>query len=147
MNSREVLQYLLRIKSHTVGVYPADRVPLLWAKPCAFVLNTQNYNQHGAHWVAIYVDKYGTGTYFDSLGKPPQIPEHLRRMQKNCKKFRWNNKRLQSDYSNVCGHYCIMFLYYMSTGSGLTSFLKIFSQNLQKNDTLARNFVEEVCKV
>lgn len=125
-------------------MYPADRIPHVWGKPCAFVFNTQKHNQCGAHWVAMYVDKKGVGWYFDSLGKAPHIPDYLRRIQRNCKLFRWNSVRLQSDYSNACGHYCIMFLLYMSSGVGNTQFMQNFSQNLVKNDVLAKQFVKKL---
>lgn len=145
MNTREILQCLQHIKFHTVGVYPADRIPHVWGNPSAFVFNTQKHNQHGAHWVAMYVDKNGVGWYFDSLGKAPHIPDHLRRIQRNCRLFSWNNIRLQSEYSNVCGHYCIMFLHYMCSGMGVAQFLSNFSQNLAKNDAIAKKFVEKLC--
>lgn len=92
------------------------------------------------HWVAIYVSESGDGWYFDSFGMPPHIPDHVNRIQRNCKRIRWNNVRLQSSYSNACGKYCIMFLYYMMTGLGMQRFLENFSSNLNKNDEIAEKF-------
>ena len=55
--------------------------------------------------------------------------------------MRWNTARLQSDSSKVCGHYCIMFLYYMSIGIGLKKFLEIFSDDYERNDQIVEEFV------
>jgi len=93
------------------------------------------------HWVAIHVDSHGTGHYFDSYGIPPFIPDHIKSLRKNCKRFRWNSKQLQSETSDVCGQFCLMFLHYMTNGLGFNAFLSNFSDDLSKNDSLARSFV------
>lgn len=144
MNSLEILRNLATIRSHTVGVFPADRIPRVWMKPTVFVFNTDNHNKPGLHWVCAYVDKTGVGWYFDSYGLPPIRPEFITRLRKNCKHFRWNTMCLQSESSDVCGQFCIMFLHHMSSGLSMKKFLKKFSADTQKNDTIARNFVK--CK-
>ena len=124
-------------------MYSADQIPLVWGKPAAFVLNTEAHNKPGEHWVAIYVSRGGDGYYFDSFGTPPHVQSHLIRIRRNCRKLRWYTQRLQSRFSNVCGEYCIMFLYYMATGMGIKRFWNNFSNNLEKNDEVARRFVEK----
>lgn len=131
---------LSRIRGHTVGVFAADRIPRIWSKPAAFVFNTERHNKSGSHWVAIYVSKEGRGWYFDSFGRPPMIPEYRDRIARNCHAFTWNKQSLQSDFSNVCGQYCIMFLHYMSTGMGIKRFLENFSHNARSNDEIARRY-------
>lgn len=110
-------------------------------KPTAFVFNTDNHKKCGTHWVAAYVNESSRGWYFDSFGLPPIIPHHIKRIRKNCKNFRWNSIQLQSENSDVCGHFCIMFLYYMSANLGIGKFLQNFSDDLKANDAIARNFV------
>lgn len=110
-------------------------------KPTAMVINTDNHKKSGAHWLAIYVDKSNNGFYFDSFGFAPFIPEHIQRLRKNCKRYRWNEKQLQSISSDVCGQFCLMFLKYMSEGMGYNAFLRNFSDDLKKNDEIARKFV------
>ena len=73
-------------------------------------------DRHCMHWVAFYVDKLSNSLCFDSFGLPPIIPDHINRWRKNCKIFRWNAIELRNVRPNVCGQYCIMFLYYMSLG-------------------------------
>ena len=88
------------------------------------------------YWVAFYIDKFSNGLYFDNFGLPPIIPDHINRLRKNCKTFRWNAIQLQNDGSDVCGQYCIMFLYYMSHGLGFNKFLDNFSEKFEKNDNV-----------
>ena len=135
-NGIQILKILSPIQTHTVGVFPADQIPRLWTKPTAFIINTDDHTKPGMHWVAFYVDKFSNGLYTDSFGLPPIISDHINRLRKNSKTFRWNAIQLQNDGSDVCGKYCIMFLYYMSHGLGFKKFLDNFSENLEKNDNV-----------
>ena len=128
-------------------MYPADRIPGIWGKPAAFVFNTQKHNKRGLHWVAVYVSKNGNTYYFDSLGKPPDTVDHINSIQRNCKTLRSNRFQLQSNYSVVYGHFCIMFLFYMACGLGFHRFFENFSDDLVKNDSIARNFVRRICNM
>ena len=141
MNSLEILKNLSQIHAHTVGVFPADQIPRVWTKPTAFVFNTDDHTRPGMHWVAVYVNSSNIGYYFDSYGMPPFVPEHINRLRKNCKHFRWNVKQLQSETSDVCGQYCIMFLQNMSNGISMRVFLDNFSADTNKNDAIARNYI------
>ena len=144
MDSLQILKIISRFQAHTIGVYPADQIPWVWTKLTAFVINIDDHTRSGMHWVAIYVDKFGNGFYFDSFGLPPLIRAYINRLRKNCKSFRWNVCQLQSDSSDVCDQYCIMFLYFMSKKIGFKKFLAKFSTNLAKNDDILRRFVH--CK-
>ncbi|OXU16685.1 hypothetical protein TSAR_014386 [Trichomalopsis sarcophagae] len=79
-----------------------------------------------------------------TFGAQPYIPDHVNSIQRNYKKLRWNHIRLQSSFSNACGKYCIMFLYYMINGMGMQRFLKNFSSDLRKNDQLAEEFAAKL---
>ncbi|OXU31206.1 hypothetical protein TSAR_007780 [Trichomalopsis sarcophagae] len=46
------------MRAHTVGVYPADEIPMTWVKLCGFVFNTQShkrpskkYDPTDFHWI------------------------------------------------------------------------------------------------
>ena len=88
------------------------------------------------------MDSLGDALYFDSYGIPPFVADHIKRLRKNCKQFRWNAVRLQSDSSDVCGQYCLMFLYFMSSGVGFQEFLNHFSADFDKNDELVQRFIK-----
>ena len=130
MNTLEILEYLSDIPNHTVGVFAADEIPKKWGKPAAFVFNTDDNTKPGHHWVGVYVDKNNNkGWFFDSYGLPPIVPNHSKCSQKNCNYFKWNTKRLKCDISEVCKHYCITFLNYISKKSNIKIFLEKFSDN------------------
>ena len=137
--SLKILKILSSIQ--TRAVFPADQIPRLWTKPTTFIVNTDDHTKPGMLWVAFYVNKFSNGLYFDSLGLPPVIPDHINRLRKNCKTFRWNAIQLQNDGSDVCGQYCIMFSYYMSHSLGFKKFLDNFSENLEKNDNVVKRYV------
>ena len=67
MNSLEILKFLTQIPEHTVGAFPADKIPRLWTKPVALVFNTQGNSLPGQHWVAVYVNRNEQG--FFSIAK------------------------------------------------------------------------------
>lgn len=129
-----------------MGVFPADRIVEKWVKPCAFVFNTDVSSKPGAHWVAIHVDKNNNAWYFDSYGCGPRIREHLRVIRKNCRQIRWNTFQLQSHESSNCGHFCVMFLHFLSAGKSMSQFQSIFSKNLRDNDQISARFVKKICK-
>ena len=118
MGSLHILEIFSQCQSHTVGVFPADQIPRVWTKPTAFVVNTYDHT---------------------SVIVTPVIPDHINRLRKNYKSFRWNTVQFQSD-TDVCGQYCIMFLSYMCRGLGFEKFLDNFSKNLVKNDDIIRGF-------
>ena len=74
--------------------------------------------------------------YFDSFRVPPYIPDHINRIRRNVRKFRWNLRQLQSGTSDTCGYFCLMFLHYMSLGLRIGHFLENFSSDLRKNDQI-----------
>ncbi|XP_043476691.1 uncharacterized protein LOC122507831 [Leptopilina heterotoma] len=95
MNSLQILQCLRLINNHSVGVYPADKIPHFLTRPSAIVINTDDHTKPGTHWVAIHISKDGRGTYFDSYGLPPFVPQHLDCLRRNCAFFRWNTTQYQ----------------------------------------------------
>lgn len=144
MNSLEVLEALQHVSAQTRGVFPADRIPSRWSRPTAIVANTDDHTQPGTHWIAIYVDNNGHGTFFDSYGLPPLISRHRNRLRRNTTAYDWNTKPLQSIKSKVCGEYCIMFLDFMSRGYSLAAFCRIFSTNKVKNDNIVKRYYKKL---
>lgn len=78
------------------------------AKECA-VVNLDDFNGAGTHWVAYYKNKSDV-FYFDSFGnlRPPQ---ELLNYFGNSVNVYYNYKRYQEFGSVICGQLCIQFLY------------------------------------
>lgn len=146
MNTLQLLKGLKGVAAPSTGVYPADRIPIRWPRPFAMIANTDNHNQSGTHWIAMYLVKNGYGVYLDSFGQPPMIRHHHHRLRLNSKNFVWNKKSLQSFNSTVCGHYCLMFLHYMCRGYSLQSFCDLFADNYFANDNIVRKFQKKIMK-
>lgn len=145
MNSLELAQLLAPLPNHTVGVYPSDLIPQNWQKPIAFICNIQDSKKSGLHWIAIFVNNKSEGFYFDSYGLAPFVANISNVLRKNCKTIKFNDRQVQSDSSAVCGHFCVMFLYYMAHGIDMQAFLNLFSEkNLLANDEIAEKFVKNL---
>ena len=90
-------------------------------KQFSFVINTDNSDQPGRHWRAVYInnlDDYPSIEYFDPLveGKPEQsLIDICRKIAikmnpEKLFKFKMNMLRRQSKLSSNCGYHCIHFL-------------------------------------
>lgn len=146
MNTIEITKALRGVSAQSIGVYAADRIPKILSLPAAIVANIDTSDKRGSHWIALYIDKNAFGSYFDSYGLPPISTHHLDRIKRNCKRYQYNKKKLQSLDSRVCGEYCIMFLYHMCSGINLRGFSRIFSRDTRRNDKLAAEFYRVIVK-
>ena len=113
------------------GVYSRDNLPNK-IKKGAYVINLDEYENTGTHWVSLFVKSKYT-VYFDSFGV-----EHIR---KELNKFIGNKKikasifRIQAYNSIMCGYFCIEFINYMLKGKTLLDYTNLFSPNdFKKND-------------
>lgn len=123
------------------GVFAADMLPdppkeVYIEHGC--IANTQNRNEPGLHWCAFWYNKFSRPEYFDSYGMAPHITSFRQFLGPS---FTYNSTSLQSFTSDVCGHYCLMYLIYKSRGIPMAVFLNQFSNLREKNDNIARDFV------
>lgn len=140
MNTREIERFL---QADTIcrgvfqGVFSADTLP---RKPRLLVCNTDESSKPGLHWIAIHVDTYGRGEYFDSFGRAPE--KHFEDyMNKNCIRWTFNRKQLQSIISSFCGYYCCMFCMLSCRRVDMTNIVKMFTTDTAFNDSIAHSFV------
>lgn len=119
------------------GVFAADTLPRNVQGPAVLVVNTDPAHFEGSHWVAICINSFGRGEFFDSLGLPPIVPHHRRFMESNCSSWTSNNVRVQGVDSALCGEYCIMYLTQRARGISMEEFMWSFSDtNHVRNDEL-----------
>ena len=81
-------------------------------KKGAYVINLDEYENIGTHWIALFV-KTNEAIYFDSFGIE-HIPNEI-----GNKDIKSNIFRLQAYDSIMCGYYCIEFINYMLKGKTL----------------------------
>jgi len=126
------------------GVYAADRLPPFGAG--SLVVNTDPHDKSGNHWIAIKVNReWFTGhldvEYFDSYGLAPlpQFKEYLRGYP-----IQYNKEMLQDLDTNVCGQYCIYFLFYRSGGVSMHDIIRNLKRKGEKNDIIVKRFVDRL---
>ena len=90
MNSLQLQQAQRHIPAQSLGIFPANKIPIVLTRSCALVTNVDESHKPGSHCVAIYIDKNGHGVFFDSYGLPPSVPHHINRLRRNCVVYEWN---------------------------------------------------------
>ena len=126
------------------GVYSRNNLPNK-IKKGAYVINLDEYENTGTHWVLLFVKpKYTTESsslertvYFDSCGVE-HIPKEINKFIGN-KKMKASIFRIQAYDSIMCGYFCIEFINYMLKGKTLLDYTNLFSPNdFKKNDRVIK---------
>ena len=100
-------------------------------KDGVFIINLDEYESIGTHWIALYVNDNKV-TYLDSFGV-----EHI---SKEIKKFIGNKNiiknidTMQAYGSIMCGYFCIGFNDFMLKGKSLSEYTNLFSPNDYQNN-------------
>jgi len=100
-------------KKYYKGCFPCNGLPLPATYPCSMIANTDPMHERGRHWIALFISKPNYVYYFDSLGNKPNKCL-LMYLSKHFINVCYNLHSYQPQYSNFCGLYCAVFLYYMS---------------------------------
>ena len=126
------------------GVSSRNNLPKI--KKGAYVINLDEYENTGTHWIALFV-KTSKVIYFDSFGIehiPKEIIKFIGNEQSSSakarnKEIKANIFRIQADDSIMCGHFCLEFINYMLKGKTLLDYTNLFSPNdFKKNDQIVK---------
>lgn len=137
MNTLEVQELLMRDPlTEMVHVCAISDLEKPTQRPALYIVNTQQKNQRGKHWIALYFPEHGPVEYFDSLGRKP-IYYDL-----NLENYIANKHRYQQAGTRTCGQYCYYYLYQRCVGRSIKDILNDFDVNdLDKNEDLVLDFV------
>ena len=147
MNSnqiRNILQQGIHKKFKT-GVYACDQLHNVKSDQFAIIVNSDDSNHKGMHWLAIFKKRNCEIEFFDSFAMPisfysPRIKFFLEQFSK---RVILNTQQVQSNYSNTCGHFSIYYLLHRVRGWSLPCIVQDFSKtNLIKNDEKVYSFVK-----
>ena len=146
MNTEELHHALhqLPIMAYMLGgVLASDQLPVEVAdKPKFYVVNTDPSHLPGEHWTAFYFPKDKPAEYFDSLGKKPSHGFQAFLERNSDIGYLYGKKRLQGYKSNTCGHFCLFYATYRcELELDINTVMEKFSDNLQENDGMVRQFV------
>ena len=97
-------------------------------KKGAYVINLDEYENTGKHWVSLSVKPKYT-VYFDSFGIE-HIPKEINKFINN--DIKSNIFRIQAYDSIMCGYFCIEFINYMLKGKTLLDYTNLFSLMILK---------------
>ena len=116
------------------GVYSRNNLPNK-IKKGAYVINLDEYENTGGHWVSLFVKPKYT-VYFDSFGIE-HIPKEINKFINN--DIKSNIFRIQAYDSIMCGYFCREFINYILKGKTLLDNTNLFSPNdFKKNDQLIK---------
>ena len=122
------------------GVYSRDNLPKT-IKKGACVINLDEYENIGTHWIALFVKPKYT-VYFDSFGVE-HIPKEINKYIGN-KEIKASIFRLQAYDSIMSGYFCIAFINYMFDGKSLIDFTSLFSpHDFKKNNQIIKRIFKK----
>ena len=120
------------------GVYSRNNLSKI--KDGAFILNLDEYESIGTHWIPLYVNDNNV-TYFDSSGIE-HIPKEIKKFIGN-KNVVINIYRMQANDSIICGYFCIGFIDFMLKRKSLLQYTNLFSPNdYEKNDKVILKYFQ-----
>jgi len=125
MNTSEITNILRRHYPEFGGVYPANHIHLIKDNTIA-ILNTDEANSAGTHWVAVFVNNH-TCEFFDSLGENPENYHSYwhKFLIKKCGRYVYNDIALQNLKSDDCGKFCIFYTILRSQGIEFSSIVRL----------------------
>jgi len=149
MNTRQ-LSRILSSERQFCGVYACDELPKKISDrfPCAFIANTDDKNSPGKHWCAFFFPTRNRCEFLDSYGRAPALHSSFNHFLRNCTHIMYNSFQLQQPLSDVCGQFCVFFLYHRMHGMSYNRILLSFNPNNPPyNDNLVNDFVETTYNV
>lgn len=133
-----------RTKHPYVGTFPSDGLQAIRVEkyPSCYIINSDKSSEPGTHWLCVYVDSPRSVNFFDSYGLElsnyKEIDNFVHRIisdeGRDSSVHALSGTPLQGDLSDVCGHWCIVFVDVLSQGLTFDEFLNIFNTNSASTD-------------
>ena len=140
----KVLKSDIKTREYFIGVFARDQLPVKVKWPSCMVINTDKSNQPGSHWLAVNYDKDGNCDFFDSFGNSPSIFNLKKYFESTSISLSFNNKKIQGSFSEFCGHYCLVFLYFRCRGKSLETIENLFNNSADSNENLIKKIIKEI---
>ena len=131
LNNIKITNYL-HYEPRLNGLFSRNNLPRI--KDGAFVINLDDTDSKGKHWVSLLIDK-NTAVSFESFGIEYIALEVLNKIRD--KSVTHNIFRMQDNESIAYGFYCITFIEYILVRKTLLDYTNLFSPNdYKKNDKI-----------
>ena len=123
------------------GVYSADTIPAVTQCPAAYIVNTDDSDLPGQHWVSFYFEHpKKIAEYFDSYGLPPLRETFLQLLPA---RYKYCSATIQGLNSITCGEYCIYFLQQRSRKKSIEDIVSTFSEDAEWNDKKVLQYIKK----
>ena len=135
MNTRQINAILQRdcMTKHLYhGEFPMDQLPTL--QPGAYIINSDDHDEPGEHWFAVFNDK--CVEYFDSYGLEPLDDRLFDFLGDN---YVYNATYLQQLFSNACGFYCVYYILHRARGHCMDDIIDILKRS--DGDFIVKEFL------
>lgn len=147
MNSLELATVIAKdetVQYQFQGVYSANNLPRRLQKGQSLILNCCNSNLPGKHWLCLYQNSDDVLEMFDSFGNSPNV-YGLNEKLPYSNIYIYNRKQLQGWTSNVCGVYCLFYLYYKTRDFPVDKIVNsAFSNDYNQNDCIVVDYVKQL---
>ena len=126
------------------GSFYKDKITKIQPNSSYIINLNSEFDEHrnrntGSHWVALLMDDMKQCIYFDSYGE--REPNEIRNKLKcNQYKIGHTNKNIQSLMSNLCGFFCLSFIYFLSIS-------KFRTKNIINDASIYLDLFEDLDKV
>ena len=121
------------------GFFSRNNLPRI--KDVAYVINLDDKNSKGTHWVSLFINK-DIAIYFDSFVTEYTPQEVLNKIKD--KSITYNIFRIEDNEAIMCGFYCIAFIEYMLVGKILLDCTNLFTPNdYKKNDKIIYKYFND----
>lgn len=130
---RRILQSDVMARDFYRGIFPIDKLPAM--EPGFYIINTDNHDDPGEHWLAVFNDNNHV-EYFDSYGQEP-LDYRLKAFLGNDYKF--NPTKLQQLFNNSCGFYCTYYILHRVRGYSMSEIVTILKRS--DGDFIVKEFL------
>ena len=147
MKATEFDRYFIKAGARDVwnGAQPANFIlQFSFQGPKFIILNTDESDGRGLHWVAVYVPYSGPLEFFDSLGESPESYRGYFRdwLISGGRGYMRNEYRYQDRGTGTCGEFCLYYGIKRLRGETMHEIVQTLKpQNLHFNELLVSDFV------
>ena len=131
------------------GILAKDQLPVnvpttTTTKDCAYIVNTDESDEQGQHWLLLYCSaQHNVLYYIDPLGNPPKhYNGYLTKFASKFQKIIKLPYAVQGGRSRLCGLFVMYYLYYLARGYSDIEKISstFFKAGLGRNDRIVLKF-------
>ena len=131
------IRAILHKNNMDVKVLALDEFRL--APPGNYIVNSDPSHLPGKHWMAVFYAR--PMEFFDPLARPPTYYKLDDKLLIN---YIYNFKQVQGSFSELCGEFCIYYLYNRLKGVTMPAILQKLDNDFYVNDNIVRMFVHKI---